>query len=269
MAHPSMNDYWLARRRAREERAMEEARERAREEAENPTGWGPLPWEPSANDRAWNTHWDNLYGPWREEHWETVPTGYVNEDGTEETIERLRDPMERERYEWRERMITEYDDALRWRRERIHRRDYDARKAQIEEVGLGKVHIMPQFTDRLFSLRVQFPRNFYHLTNAPTQRAKENTKEGYHISISYRGELQRRPDHLAKMNAFLRKHFGMRNGVADVGKYGGADFNLRHIRVSNRGGVYELVGNSQFERELNELAREGTGKGGAAHISLT
>jgi len=183
--------------------------------------------------------------------------------------EQLKDPEERSWYEMRQRMIADYDIAREWQQTRIHKRDYDARKAQIEERGLGDVRLIPQFTGDFLSLRAEFPRGFYHLTNASTQRIKEATPEGYHISLSKRDTLKEKPDHLAKMNAFLRKHFGMRNGVADVGKYGGADFNLRHIRVSNRGGVYELVGNSQFERELNELAREGTGQGGAAHISLT
>jgi len=138
MAHPSMNDFW---RRLAERRA---ARERAREEAEDPTGWGRLPWEPSASDREWNAYYDSLYGDWREEHWEQVP--YVNDKGEEEMKEQLRDPEEREWYERRQRMIDEYDTAREWQQTRIHRRDYEARKAQIEEIGLGNVRLTPQFT---------------------------------------------------------------------------------------------------------------------------
>ena len=87
--------------------------------------------------------------------------------------------------------------------------------------------------------------------------------------MSYRGELERKADHLAKMNTFFKENFGMQNGVADVGTHPGKTLHLPNVRVSSRGGIYELVGDRKFERDLTELAREGTGKEGDAHISLT
>ena len=120
------------------------ARKRAREEAEDPTGWGRLPWEPSARDRESNAFLDSLYGAWREEHWEWVP--YVNDKGEEDMKEQLKDPEERSWYEMRQRMIADYDIAREWQQTRIHKRDYEARKAQIKEMGLGNVRLTHQFT---------------------------------------------------------------------------------------------------------------------------
>ena len=42
------------------------------DEGADPTGWGPLPLEPTDKYRKSNKAWDDLYGDWRDEHWETV-----------------------------------------------------------------------------------------------------------------------------------------------------------------------------------------------------
>ena len=89
------------------------------------------------------------------------------------------------------------------------------------------------------------------------------------MSLSYRRELEQKADHLAKMNAILREHFGMENGVADIGTHPGKIFNLPNVRISQSGGVYELIGDRKFEQDMYELAREGTGKAGYPHVSLT
>ncbi len=71
------------------------------------------------------------------------------------------------------------------------------------------------------------------------------------------------------MDAFLREHFGMNNGMADIGELQGKPFNLPRITVSNGGGVYQLAGDRKFEKDLRELTKIGTGKDGLPHISLT
>ena len=71
------------------------------------------------------------------------------------------------------------------------------------------------------------------------------------------------------MNAFLKEHFGMNNGVANFDSHPGKQFNLPRITVSGTGGVYQLAGESKFEKDLYDLTQIGTGKDGLPHISLT
>ena len=53
--------------------------------------------------------------------------------------EQLKDPDEREWYEKRQRWIDEYDTAVEWQKTRLPKREYDERKNQIEEHGIGNV----------------------------------------------------------------------------------------------------------------------------------
>ncbi len=71
------------------------------------------------------------------------------------------------------------------------------------------------------------------------------------------------------MDAFLREHFGMNNGIADIGKLPGKLFNIPTVTVSKSGGVYQLAGERKFEKDLHELTKVGTKKDGLPHISLT
>ena len=72
------------------------------------------------------------------------------------------------------------------------------------------------------------------------------------------------------MDAFLREHFGMNNGVADIDDgHPGRVINLLNITISNGGGVYQLERGRKFENDLYTLTKVGTGKDGLPHISLT
>ena len=67
----------------------------------------------------------------------------------------------------------------------------------------------------------------------------------------------------------MREHFGMNNGMADIGKLQGKRFNLPRITISNGGGVYQLAGDRKFEKDLLKSTQIGTGKDGLPHISPT
>ena len=234
---------------------------------DDPTGWGALPQAPTEKDRASNKYWDDFYGEWRTERWEEVE--YEDEYGEQKVKEQLRDPDERAWYEQRQRMIDEYDAAAEWRNTRLPKREYDERKNRIEEHGLGTIRLTPQTNGNFYYLKADFPPDFVHLTNKPTQQKKELTDAGYHISLSFRRELEQNENHREKMNAFLKEYFGMNNGIADIGKLPGKLVNLPSITVSKSGGVYQLDGDRKFEKELHELTKTGTGKDGLPHISLT
>jgi hypothetical protein len=234
---------------------------------DDPTGWGALPWAPTDTDRASNKYWDDFYGEWRTERWEEVE--YEDDYGKQKVKEQLRDPDEREWYEKRQQMIDEYDTAAEWQNTRLPKRKYDERKNQIEEHGIGNVKLTPQTNGNFYYLKADFPSDFVHLTNQATQQKKVLTPEGYHISLSFRRELEQNEDHRAKMDAFLKEHFGMNNGVANFNSHPGKQFNLPRITVSGTGGVYQLAGESKFEKDLYELTQIGTGKDGLPHISLT
>ena len=153
---------------------------------DDPTGWGALPWAPTDKDRESNKYWDDFYGEWRTERWETVE--YEDEYGEQKVKEQLIDPDERAWYEKSQQMIDEYDTAAEWQNTRLHKREYDERKNQIEEHGLGNVMLTPQTNGNFYYLKADFPPNFHHLTNQATQQKKVLTPEGYHISLTYRKE---------------------------------------------------------------------------------
>ena len=71
------------------------------------------------------------------------------------------------------------------------------------------------------------------------------------------------------MDAFLKEHFGMNNVVANFNSHPGKHFNIPTVTISKTGGVYQLAGESKFEKDLHELTKTGTGKDGLPHISLT
>ena len=243
---------------------------------DDPTGWGPLPQKPTDKDRESNKGYDDLYGDWREEHWETVPHpneyGHTHDENGEPYMkERLRNEAEREWYEYRQEMIDKYDAAFEWQNTRIPKRQYDERVQELEQHGLGEVMLTPQVGDDgwFYSLKVDFPPGFRHLTSPETQQKKLATPAGYHISLTYRRELEQNEAHKAQMNAFLQEHFGMNNGIADIGQVPGKRFILPNITVSKSGGVYQLDGNRPFERDLHALTQIGTGRNGLPHISVT
>ena len=242
----------------------------------DPTGWGPLPQEPTEKDRASNKGYDELYGDLRDQYWETVPHpndfgDTHDENGEPYTKEQLRNPDERAWYEYRQEMIDNYDAAFEWQNTRIPKRQYDERVQELEQHGLGEVRLTPQVGDDgwFYSLKVDFPPDFRHLTNQATQQKKLATPENYHISLTYRRQLEQNEAHRAQMNAFLKEYFGMNNGIEDIGKVPGKTFILPNISVSKSGGIYQLTGGRKFEDDLYALTKIGTGRDGLPHISLT
>ena len=134
---------------------------------DDPTGWGALPWAPTDRDRESNQQWDDLWGELRERYWETVP--YTDGYGHVGTKEQVKDDEDRAWYEDRKKVIDEYDNAVEWQNTRLHKREYDERKNQIEEHGLGNVMLTPQTNGNFYYLKAEFPPDFVHLTNKPTQ----------------------------------------------------------------------------------------------------
>ena len=140
------------------------------------------------------------------------------------------------------------------------------KKKRIERDGLQNVVLTPQITGHLISLRVDFPPQFTHLLNARGLQEKHATNAGFHISLSYRREVDQNPEHRENINNFLRKYFGLENGLDDIGSRPGVTTNFSRVRV-NKNGIYNLEGTTEFEEDLREIVLEGTAKH-EAHISL-
>jgi hypothetical protein len=228
----------------------------------DPTGWGQLPYEPTEKDRWSNWEWDKVKQD--DNHWQDYT--YNNEYGDEVHDRRLVDETERHFYDDRQKMIDEYDTAVHWQNTRLRQPYYEFQKKRIEQNGLQNVVLTPQITGNLISLRVDFPPQFTHLLNARGLQEKHATNAGFHISLSYRREVDQNPEHRENINNFLRKYFGLENGLDDIGTRLGMTKNFPHVRV-NKNGIYNLEGNTEFDEDLRELVLEGTAKH-EAHISL-
>ncbi len=162
---------------------------------------------------------------------------------------------------------TAYDEAKRWRDTRWPKAEYDVRKDEIKTSGIGSLRLTPQITNQLISLKVDFPAGFKHLLNEEGQRIKFESDSGYHISLTYLPEIDANPALNNRLNSFLFDHFGLHNGVEDIGSKPGKRRRYDKAGIS-RGGTYELKGDDEFNKALQELVREGTRKDGPSHISL-
>ena len=228
----------------------------------DPTGWGQLPYEPTEKDRWSNWEWDKVKQD--DNHWQDYT--YTNQYGDEVHDRRLINLTERQFYDDRQKMIDEYDTAVHWQNTRLRQPYYEFQKKRIEQNGLQNVVLTPQITGNLISLRVDFPPQFTHLLNARGLQEKHATDAGFHISLSYRREVEQNPEHRVNINIFLRKYFGLENGLDDIGTRPGMTKNFSRVRV-NKNGIYNLEGTTEFDEDLRELVLEGTAKH-EAHISL-
>jgi len=113
---------------------------------------------------------------------------------------------------------------------------------------------------------VDFPPQFTHLLSAKGLQGKHATDAGFHISLSYRREVEQNPEHRVNINNFLKTYFGLENGLDDIGTRPGMTKNFPRVRV-NKNGIYNLEGNREFDEDLRKLVFEGTAKH-EAHISL-
>ena len=130
MTHLNLNNY-LQQQRLAGVWAVRATRQ-DREEAAGPDrGWGPMPEQPTEQERWSNREWDRLrYSDDWAERWmeERFINGYDEEDARWV----LRDENERWYYYRRQRKIDAYDDEVHWRRLVRDKDDYDRRKAEIE-----------------------------------------------------------------------------------------------------------------------------------------
>ena len=127
--------------------------------------------------------------------------------------------------------------------------------------------LTPQITNNLISLKLDFPSQFTHLLNAKGFQEKHATNAGFHISLSYLPEIEANPEHRTRVNNFLKKHFGLDNGLGDINTRPGVSKDFPTVEV-NKNGIYTLKGNSEFDEDLQQLVIEGTHKHGPPHISL-
>ena len=92
----------------------------------------------------------------------------------------------------------------------------NSEKKQLERDGIQNVVLTPQITNNLISLKADFPSQFTHLLNAQGLQNKHATNAGFHISLSYLPEIEANPEHRTRVNSFLKKHFGIENGLEDI-----------------------------------------------------
>ena len=143
----------------------------------------------------------------------------------------------------------------------------NSEKKQIERNGIQNVVLTPQITKKMISLKADFPSQFTHLLNAQGFQNKHATNAGFHISLSYLPEIEANPEHRTRVNNFLKTHFGLENGLEDINTRPGVSKDFPTVEV-NKNGIYTLKGNSEFEKDLQQLIIEGTHKHGPPHISL-
>ena len=73
-----------------------------------------------------------------------------------------------------------------WNQTRYHEQEYERRKQNIEDHGFATILQWQETGDPhnpFYSLRATFPDDFEHLTLPKAQAVKQQSPEGYHISI--------------------------------------------------------------------------------------
>jgi hypothetical protein len=227
---------------------------------ERRTGWEeeyPISNPPSANDRE-NVEWKKRFP----QDWHEVEV--VNDYG--ETVKewQLKDPVEWWYHKPRLDRVTKYDTNLHWHASRLSKPQYEARKEEIYQNGIGQVVMRPQLTGNLYSLRVMFPPGFRHLTNQYGQMKKlQDNAAGYHISLGYWRDVQKNPELRNAMNAFLMKYYDTTLENIDIPSDVAEEFNW--VKVGG-GSTYEINDDTEFANDLRDLVKLGTGK--TPHISL-
>ena len=225
-----------------------------------------MEYEKRLSDIGWNDageDWVDGYIPQGEEEWlaNYNPTRPDNkspweQDPHDKNLMRMKNLED----EVRRTTIASAQTFREWKRNRLPKREYYERKAEIEREGIGEVELIPQKTDSLYSLKVTFPRKFKHLSSKYAQQQKADTNSGYHISLMYEPKEGEWYDY---------DHERLRE---EIGKYFGTwddprprKFMFDKIRVS-KGSTYELYDDTPFVHLLNKLSKRGTDKW--AHISL-
>jgi len=259
MTHQNLNNYLQQQRQQQRLAgpwAIRAARQ-DREEAAGPDrGWGPLPEQPTEQERWSNREWDRLrYRDDWAEHW--MEEQFINDYDQEDTRWVLRDETDRDWYNYRQRKIDAYDNEVHWRRLARNKQDYDRRKAEIERDGIRGVRLTPQRTGNLYSLRVEFPRGFEHTILPAAVARKMNTDASFHITITYQTEMDGNADMTREIHAWRHRWFppGEQGIVVD----------FPEVWVSSNG-VFMLRGNREFDRELRRITQLGHQRD--PHISL-
>jgi hypothetical protein len=128
--------------------------------------------------------------------------------------------------------------------------EYERRKAHIQTHGTHATlkwqesHYYP--LDHFYSLRVEFPDDFQHLTLPKATKEKENTSEGFHISLGYQSYLKG-TSALEQLET-LKKQFKYPQSV-----------HFPNVWVSN-GGSYMLAGDDKLMETIRAVSQIGTGK---------
>jgi len=188
----------------------------------------------------WNHHnrpdaWEEFTDDWNKKQW------------------RLKDEYARS---WWDHISAEKA-KINWKQGRLPKREYYERLKEIEEQGLHDLILTPQRTGDLYSLKVEFPPGFKHLSSEHAQQQKAKTDANYHISLMYaNGDKD-------PVQTGLRKELGRRFRSWD---------NPRPIIMSFpkvkvwSGSGYGLEGNTYFDDLMEKLAVRGAGA--RPHISL-
>jgi hypothetical protein len=223
-------------------------------------------YEKRLSDIGWSDKgedWDEGYIPEGEEEWlanypEVGPDGKTawEQDPYDKNLRRMKNLND----EVRRATLASAQSFRQWKLNRPPKKEYYERAAEIKREGIGEVQVVPQKTDKLYSLKVTFPEGFRHLSSEHGQNEKAKTNSGYHISLMYEPYKGHKIDKVA---------VGLRN---KIGKYFGSwdspepqPMRFDKIRVS-KGSTYELYDDTEFVNLLNELSKRGTDKW--AHISL-
>ena len=126
-------------------------------------------YEKRLSDIGWNDEgedWDEGYIPQGEEEW-LANYNPIREDG--------KSPWEQDPHDKNLMRMKNLKDEVRratlasakmfseWKRNRLLKKEYYERKAEIEKEGIGEVELVPQKTGSLYSLKVTFPRKFKYL----------------------------------------------------------------------------------------------------------
>jgi len=256
-----MGDFFRRQQEIIKERIRERDRIYRMEREDPNRGYGEMPEEPTQRERDTVQWWDSWEA---QKYWEEYK--YYDWEGREQTGYRIKDDEERKWYEYRNRKISEYDDAANKRMTRLPKSEYEERKQEIERRGLGPVKLIPQITGKLISIRTEFPPGFKHLSNEESVRKKMEDAASFRMTLTYTPEVEKNETLRDQLNSFLSKHFG----ISDYTKINNRDGHIRELKNISvaRSGLYQLQRYDDFTHEIDDLQRAGTGKGGLARVSL-
>ena len=153
----------------------------------------------------------------------------------------VRDPDLRERLHYFEEKQTAHTGSLNFQQTRLPPTQYYAVWDHVSQNGIGNVWVQFRVDDGFCYLKVFFMWHFqWYLTNAAGRAAKDLTHAGYHITLCYPKHYNRDANIKAAVDAY-----GERYRLPQM-------VTLNDIHISS-GGTYEIIGDSEFARDVNQL----------------